>query len=174
MPFTSDADVVIRGQTAQQVYDYLETDEGLVALIRLSPSTQTIELLAHDKVSVANNLTYTEVTPAATTDDEVCDRVKFKLLEKVSYFGITFTISLHGSQVTSRRHLAQIYESELDSGAVKIHKLRKIAAREDGAVEIRETIRGTTSWILGAYVQSQCRKAHSLHVSRYTELCANA
>ena len=169
MSFQAEASVVVRAE-CDTFYTFLCTDEQFMRLVKLSPSAHTIEITGRDRVSLTHDsLSYHEGNPL-NDSEERCERIHFKLIEKPRYFGISVSVTVLGTQIMSTRRRLQLYESSANDGMVKIQKIRTFEACGESQTQIKESITGQTSRFLRPYVAWECRRAHSLHVSKYGEL----
>lgn len=178
MSFTSTASVKML-QSVPDVFESLSTDEQFQALVRLSPSTHSIEITGKDQVLLpARSIQYLEQSNRVneSSTDELVSRIHFKLMEKVTYVGIPVKLTVMGTQIISPNQKLHIYESTVNRGTVKIHKVRRFVpgsteeTSTDSSTTIEETIQGQTNWLISGFVGREARKAHAAHVARYQEL----
>lgn len=153
-----------------QIYTSFSTQDAFLALVAQSPSTYTIEVVDKDTVTLnPESLEYHD-GPVSDPLEENCERLHFKLMEKVKYFGISILVEVLGTQVMSERAKIHIYESSANNGKVNIYKVRKFLPEGESHTRIEERIDGKTSWMLSGFVGRECRRAHATHVSRYGNL----
>lgn len=157
-------------KSSQDIYEALSSEAQFLALVKLSPSTWSIDVLKTDTVYLSPSSTSYTATNTGQAEQEPCPRLHFKLIEQVRYFGISIRVVVLGTQIMSRRQKLHIYESSANNGQVKIHKLRNFLAHGDTQTLIQERIEGSTTWIMSGFIGRECRRAHAEHVSRYSEL----
>lgn len=170
MSFTSDESISITGSQSD-VYDAFLGDSQFITAGKLSTTAYTLEITDKDRVSldlVSGNLEYHSGPPSE--NEEVCERLFFRLVERIYYCGIRISVVVLGTQITSRKAFLQLYESSANQGQVTIRKVRKFMAVSPHETRIHETIEGQTSWILRGFVGRECRRAHGAQVARYNEM----
>ena len=123
-------------------------------------SIDTFKKIAH----LAPNCLAVDVNDSNTKDN----LIDFVLHETASFLGFTMKIRVMGSQ--EMRDNTHVYKSQLESGFVVIHKTRTFKNVAQHRCLIEEEIRGTTAWYMKAYVQKECRRAHTDQVAKYATL----
>lgn len=170
MSFTSDQSILMSGSQAD-VYDAFTGDSQFITAGKLTPTTYSLDITDRDVVSlehVTGHLNYHTGPPLE--DEEVCERLSFRLVEHIYYCGIRVSVTILGTHITSKRAYAHLYESSANQGQVTIRKVRKFIVVSEHETRIREMIEGQTSWILRGFVGRECRRAHGAQVARYEEI----
>ena len=188
MSFDSRNSVVVCSPV-DNVFGSLSSVDKFIQFMHLSPTCHSVDVLSTDQVALqvcngvsdlalcdiaANRPLFHKHSDMGQCDPSgICTRVHFQMTERVSMlFGlIKKDVIIVGTQIMSQSLRLHIYESNANKGLVKIYKLRRFSATEEGnKTLIDELICGNTTRLLRQYTQSSCRAAHQQHMQQYQSL----